>query len=134
MLVVALIIYFESTGPIFVKRAATNRKGWLYEELNFRVTEHDEVRRNWPLDVTRIGSFLQCRRRRDPSEDEHVPKPFGYFLRHGGEAFPFGVKKSLSMRVLDLAGRFRYRECDARRSCRSSGLLSKPRWNAAAPG
>ena len=58
MLVVALIIYFESTGPIFVKRAATNRKGWLYEELNFRVTEHDEVRRNWPLDVTRIGSFL----------------------------------------------------------------------------
>jgi len=58
MLVVALIIRLESTGPIFVKRAAINGGGRLYEELNFRVTEHDELRRNWPQAVTRIGSFL----------------------------------------------------------------------------
>jgi len=58
MLLVALIIYLESTGPIFVKRAAINREGRLYEELDFRATEYDELRRNWPVDRTRIGSLL----------------------------------------------------------------------------
>jgi lipopolysaccharide/colanic/teichoic acid biosynthesis glycosyltransferase len=58
LLLVALLIYFESTGPVLDKQASLNREGRRFQELNFRVVQSDKSRRNWPGDITRVGWFL----------------------------------------------------------------------------
>src|ERR1051325_1156089 len=58
LVLVALGIRCDSSGPAFERRLSRNREGEPFYELNFRVTGHDNSGLAWPKDITRVGWFL----------------------------------------------------------------------------
>ena len=58
LILTALLIYSESPGPVLDRQESLNRDGRRFQKLDFRVVEYDGSRRNWPGDITRVGSFL----------------------------------------------------------------------------
>jgi lipopolysaccharide/colanic/teichoic acid biosynthesis glycosyltransferase len=58
LLFASLVVYWESSGPVFDRRASINREGRPFEALTFRTTEYDQGRSRWARKVTRVGWFL----------------------------------------------------------------------------
>jgi lipopolysaccharide/colanic/teichoic acid biosynthesis glycosyltransferase len=67
MLIVALVIKLESTGPVLERRECIGRGGQRFQMLKFRTTMHDprHAKPTWARQTTRIGEFLRYTRIED---------------------------------------------------------------------
>ncbi len=59
LVVVALAIKCESTGPVFDRHACIASGGRRFEMLRFRTTANDPARPTWPPRTTRLGQWLR---------------------------------------------------------------------------
>jgi lipopolysaccharide/colanic/teichoic acid biosynthesis glycosyltransferase len=62
LLFVALLIKWESRGPVLEKRSCTGEGGRRFEMLNFRTSEYEQRRVGWARNITRVGEFLRYTR------------------------------------------------------------------------
>jgi lipopolysaccharide/colanic/teichoic acid biosynthesis glycosyltransferase len=67
MLMAALLIKLESTGPVLERRGCIGRGGRRFQRLKFRTTMHDSghVIPAWARQTTRVGHLLRCTRLED---------------------------------------------------------------------
>jgi lipopolysaccharide/colanic/teichoic acid biosynthesis glycosyltransferase len=67
MLIVALVIKLESTGPVLERRECIGRGGRRFQMLKFRTTMHDPRHATpaWAQKTTQVGEFLRYTRIED---------------------------------------------------------------------
>ena len=58
LVLIALAIRWETTGPVLDRRTSINREGHTFVALTFRITEQDRGRIWSHGNVTRVGWFL----------------------------------------------------------------------------
>jgi lipopolysaccharide/colanic/teichoic acid biosynthesis glycosyltransferase len=62
LLLICLVIKWESPGPVFERQVSIDRNGRRFELLNFRTTEYHQAQPSWARSVTRTGEFLRYSR------------------------------------------------------------------------